>query len=151
MFGLQGLINSAIKIFLSNKYNPVSISLIEIRQIYFSIPYFGQQSEKFNTELLFLLSKYFKNVDFNIVLVNSFKLCSFFSYKDRLPKAMCAPLVYKFCCARCASEYVESTTRTLHTTVAEHAGRSFRTGSILSVPPQSMIRTHSESCGVPAL
>ena len=51
-------------------------------------------------------------------------------------------------CARCASEYVGSTTRTLHT-VAEHAGRSFITGSVLSVPPHSMVRTHSESCGVP--
>ena len=48
-----------------------------------------------------------------------------------------------------AYEYVGSTTSTLHTRVAEHAGRSFRTGSILSVPPHSMVRTHSESCGVP--
>ena len=61
---------------------------------------------------------------------------------------MCS-LVYKFCCARCASEYIGSTTRTVHTRVAEHAGRSFRTGSILSVSPHSMVRTHSESCGVP--
>ena len=60
---------------------------------------------------------------------------------------MCASLVYKFSCARCASEYVGSTTRTLHTRVAEHDGRSFRTGSILSVPPHSMVRPHSESCG----
>ena len=94
-------------------------------------------------------NKYFKNVDFNIVLVNSFKVGSFFSYKDRLHKAMCASLIYKFSCARCASEYVGSTTRTLHTRVAEHALISFRTGSILSVPPHSMVRTHSESCGVP--
>ena len=88
-------------------------------------------------------------IDLNIVLVNSFKVGSLFSHKDRLPKAMCASLVYKFSCARCASEYVASTTRTLHTRVAEHAGRSFSTGSILSVPPHSMVRTHSESCGVP--
>ena len=100
--------------------------------------YFGQLSEKLKTELLFLLSKYFKNVDFNIVLVNSLKAGSFYSYKVRLPKAMCVSLVYKFSCARCASEYVGSTTRTLHTRVAEHAGRSLRTGSILSVPPHSM-------------
>ena len=58
------------------------------------MPYFGQQSEKLKTELLYLLSKYFKNVDFNIVLVNSFKVGSVFSYKYRLPKAMCASLVH---------------------------------------------------------
>ena len=36
-----------------------------------------------------------------------------------------------------------------NTRVAEHAGRSFKTGSILSVLPHSMVRTHFESCGVP--
>ena len=58
-------------------------------------------------------------------------------------------LVYKFSCACCASEYVGSTIRTLHTRVAEHAGRSFRTGSLLTVPPHSNIRQHVLSCGVP--
>ena len=45
------------------------------------MPYFGQQSEKFKTGLLFLLSKYFKNVHFNIVLINSFKVGSSFHIK----------------------------------------------------------------------
>ena len=75
-----GLINSAIKNFLCNKYNPLSVSHIESREIYFSMPYFRQQSEKLKTELLFLLSTYFKKVNFNIVLVNSFKVGKFFSY-----------------------------------------------------------------------
>ena len=62
---------------------------------------------------------------------------------------MCASLVYKFSCARCASAYVGSITHTLHTRFAEHAGKNFRTGSIFSVLPHSMMRTYSESCGVP--
>ena len=41
----QGLINSAIEFFSCNNYNPVSVSPIERRKIYFLIPYFGQQSE----------------------------------------------------------------------------------------------------------
>ena len=41
------------------------------------------------------------------------------------------------------SEYVGSTIRTLHTRVAEHAGRSFRTGSRLTDPPHYNIRQHS--------
>ena len=57
-------------------------------------------------------------------------------------------LVYQFSCARCASEYVGSTIRTLHTRVVEDAVRSFRTESLLTVPPHS-IRQHSLSCGVP--
>ena len=51
-------------------------------------------------------------------------------------------MVYEFRCARCASEYVGSSIRTLHARVAEHAGRSARTGSISTVPAQSMIRNH---------
>ena len=58
-------------------------------------------------------------------------------------------ILYKFSCALYASEYVGSTIRTLHTRVVEHAGMNFRTGSILSVPSHSMVRTHSESCGAP--
>ena len=38
---------------------------------------------------------------------------------------------------------------TLHTRVAEHAGRSFRTASLLTVPPHSNIKQHALSCGVP--
>ena len=148
-----GFINSAIKFFLSNMYNHVSISPIEIR--YFQYCILGNNLKNWRPNSYF----YFLNIlrtlictlsllTSTLVLVNSFKLGYFFSYKDRLPKAMCASLVYKCCCARSASECVGSTTRTLHTRVAEHAGRSFRTGSILSVPPHSMVRIHSESCGV---
>jgi hypothetical protein len=59
---------------------------------------------------------------------------------------MQASLVYKFSCARCASEYVGCTSRTLRTRVSEHSGRSFRTGTVLSAPPFSAIREHSEKC-----
>ena len=53
--------------------------IVDSRKIYFSIPYFGRQSEEFKTKLLILLSKYFKNVDFNIVLDNRFKDGYFFN------------------------------------------------------------------------
>ena len=58
-------------------------------------------------------------------------------------------LVYKFSCTQCVSEYVGSTMRTLHTRVAEHAGRSFRTGALLTSPPHSNIRAHALSCSSP--
>ena len=55
-------------------------------------------------------------------------------------------LIYKFCCVQCTSEYVGSTTRSLRTRVAEHAGVSFRTGAALTRPPHSSIREHVLSC-----
>ena len=39
--------------------------------------------------------------------------------------------------------------RTLHTRVAEHAGRSFRTGALLTSPPHSNLRAHALSCSSP--
>ena len=84
-----------------------------------------------------------------VILVNSFKIDSFFSFKDRLPKGMRSSLIYKSSCVRCTSEYIGSTTRILTTRVAEHAGRSHRTDRILANPPHSNIRDHAETCGSP--
>ena len=100
-------------------------------------------------ELYIRLHKFFSDVDFHIILVDNLKIGSFFNFKHKLPLAMRSSLVYKFSCAGCLSEYVGSTIRTLHTRVAEHAGRSFRTGSLLTVLPHSNIRQHALSCGVP--
>ena len=99
-------------------------------------------------ELSVLLSKFVPHYDFVLVQVNPHKFGSFFNYKDRLPVSMRSSLVYKFSCARCASEYVGSSSRILHTRIREHEGRSHRTGAPLSVPPHSNVRLHTASCGV---
>ena len=51
-----------------------------------------------------------------------------FSYKGRLPSNIRSSLVYWYSCARCACEYVGSTTRMLHTKVCEHIAKIHRTG-----------------------
>ena len=43
-----------------------------------NIPYFGAQSEKLRDELLVLLTKYFSDIKFKIVLVNNFVLLAYF-------------------------------------------------------------------------
>ena len=62
---------------------------------------------------------------------------------------MQASLVYKFSCARCASEYVILTSRTLGARVAEHRGRSYRTYNVLANPPYSAVREHADKCNIP--
>ena len=116
--------------------------------MFFVFPYFGHQSQKKEeTSAIFVI--YFKDIHFNIILVNNFKIGSFFNYKDRLPKDLQAALIYKFSCVRCTSEYIGSTTRTLCVRVAEHAGRSHRTGHLLASPSHSSIREHALSCDSP--
>ena len=61
---------------------------------------------------------------------------------------MRSSLVYNFCCSRCESQYVGSTTRTLGARVAEHLGRSYRTNRFITTPSHSSIRDHSFECDV---
>jgi hypothetical protein len=99
-------------------------------------------------ELKVLFNRYSPNVKLHIVLVNSFKISSFFTYKDMLPVNMRSSLVYQFRCAQCASAYVGMTSRYLYSRVAEHKGRSCKSGQLLSRPPHTSMRTHAEQCGV---
>ena len=143
-------IDSHIKKFLDKIFIASSpVMSASKQQFYFSLPYFGHQSEKLRLELLNLLSKHFTHIDFKIVLVNKFSIGSLFNFKDKLSKGMLTSIVYRHCCAKCASDYVGSTTRTLRNRVCEHAGRSSRTNNILSSPPHSAIRSHAEKCDLP--
>ena len=131
---------SWIKKFLFKIFVPHSDVVSSRNKFYFTLPYFGAHSVKIKSELSTLLHEFFPDVDFHIILVNNFKIGSFFNFKDKHPLAMRSSLVYKFSCARCASGYVGSTIHALHTRVAEHAGRSFCTGSLITVHPDFNIR-----------
>ena len=115
--------------------------------MYVTLPYFGQHSNKLKLELSTLFRKYFQDTSFHVIFVNPFIIGSIFSHKEKLPKEMRNSLVYKFSCAQCASEYIGSTSRLLASRVAEHSGRSLRTGRVLAHPSHSNIREHAESCG----
>ena len=104
------------------------------KTMYFSFPYFGSQSEKLTDELHALIRKYFLNTECKIVLVNKCTVGSYFNCKDKPHAGMRPSLVYKFCCAQCASTFIVSTGHMLRTRVAEHAGRSYRTGVRLAHP-----------------
>ena len=146
------LFDSTLNKFLEKKCNP-TVSTVPSdnsnKVVYFSLPYFGAQSEKLRDELILLFKKYFADIDFRIILVNKFTIGSFFNYKDKLPTGMRSSVIYEFSCTRCVSRYVGMTTRTLRCRVAEHAGRSFRTNIPLQNPPHSSIRSHAEQCGSP--
>ena len=118
------------------------------KPIYFSFPYFGPFSEKLKQDLLTLLPKYYSKDKFCVILVNNLTIGSFFNYKDKLPLHLRSSLVYKYSCVHCTSEYVGMTTRTLGTTVAEHAGINFPTGVPLQVLHTQLCET-IQSCVPP--
>ena len=142
-----GLFYHHLNSFMSSKFSYLApVTTVKKRQLYVTLPYFGSQSDKLKRELSSLLSNFFYNTEFHIILVNKFSIGSFFNFKDKLPKLMQSSLIYKYCCGKCPSEYVGLTSRTLHQRVAEHCGRSFRTGQWLAKPPYSSIRLHAEEC-----
>ena len=118
--------------------------------LFCKLPYFGYQSEKLRSELVEILCKHYSFVNFKIVLVNPFSVGSFFRYKDRLPLGMLSSVVYEFSCAQSGASYIGSTIRQLCCRVAEHTGRSVRTGAALAKPPHSSVRSHCTVCGCSA-
>ena len=105
------------------------------------------KSSKLN--LINLLNQYFSQFSHNAILVNKFSIGSLFRHKDTLNKGMRSEVVYKFSCPECGAQYVGSTTQSMATRTAEHAGVSVRTGRPLSQLPQSHIRDHLLSCNGP--
>ena len=80
----------------------------------------GNLSHHIKNEL-FKLSKEFckENVDIKLVF-NSFKMKSYFSYKDPIPDNLKSFLVYKFTWASCSSSYIGETCRHFKTSIEEH-------------------------------
>ena len=141
------LIDSQINKFLNKVYSPSSKPDPPKESLYFTLPYFGHQSDKMKRDLTKALSKLYPDYSFQFILVNPFKIGSFFNHKDRIPKCLSSSVVYKFRCAcKDAPSYVGMTSRHLFQRVAEHLGISSRTGNPLSTPPFSSIRQHALTC-----
>ena len=137
-----------VRKFIARCNNSVeAIPTCEKKQMYCSLPYFGYQSENMKVELEKLINKYFPHVEIHLILTNNFTLGSLFRFKERLPTELLSSVVYKYSCARCASgTYVGSTIRATHMRIAEHRGRSYRTGELLQNPHKSSIRDHVLKC-----
>ena len=89
----------------------------------------------------------YPQLDLKIILSNTYTIGSLFNYKDKLPMTLQSSIIYKYSCALCASgTYVGLTTRALHMRIAEHRGRSFRSGNVSQNPVSSAIRDHSLKC-----
>ena len=81
---------------------------------YFSLPYFGPQSEKLKKEIVSYFEKYFNNLNVKIVFTNKFTICLFFNFKDILSLSILSSIVYNYICERCSSSYVGETSRNLN-------------------------------------
>ena len=86
----------------------------KLRQ-YISLPFYGPSSYKVRSEIQTMLKGAIPNVDFRIILKNSYTIGSFFQSK-REYHVICCVFAWCICnyqCSGCNSRYIGFTTRSL--------------------------------------
>ena len=118
---LKDTSDKVIKKHLDHKFSSNQNQLKDTSGVYyFKLPYIGNLSHHITNKLSTLCKEICKE-NFNIKLAfNSFKIKSFFSYKDPIPDDLNSFLVYKFTCASCSSSYIGETCRHSKTRIEEH-------------------------------
>ena len=115
------LIDKVIKKHLNYKFFTNQNQLKDTSDVhYFKLPYMGNLSHYIKNKLSKLCKEFCKE-NFKIKLViNSFKIKNYFSYKDPIPDDFKSFLVYKFNCDSCSSIYIGETCRHFITRIEEH-------------------------------
>ena len=101
------LIDKVIKKYLDYKFSSNQNQLKDTPDVhYFKISYIGNLSHHIKNKLSKLCKEFCReNFNTNLVLI-SFKIKNYFSYKDPVPDDLKSFLVYRFTCAHCGSSYI---------------------------------------------
>ena len=90
------LVDNCVRQFFNKIFRPAQRLTAVPRDIhYVSLPYLGPPSVKLVKYLKNVLQRYYHQVEFKFSLSNSFKIKSFFNYKDHLPLDLRSGIVYK--------------------------------------------------------
>jgi hypothetical protein len=144
------LFENQCKKFLNYIYHPKPVSFDVLRRnVYFSVPYYGRESEKQYSSLSESLSDFYPQFKFKFVPTNPFTIGSLFPYKDRLPDELRSNIVYKYSCECCNASYIGSTHQGMSVRIGQHRGISHRTDRPLSTVMHSLPRNHAEEYNHP--
>ena len=115
------LIDKVIKKSLDYKFSTNQNQLKNKSDVhYFKLSYIGNLSHHIKNKLS-KLCKEFCEENFNIKLVlNSFKIKNYISYKDSIPNDLKSFLAYKFTCASCSSSCIGKTCCHFKNRIEEH-------------------------------
>ena len=113
--------------------------------MYIPLPFLGETTLKIESSLKKVLNNHFPQINFRLAHNNSFRIKSFFPFKDKLPETIRASIIYKFSCPNCQFGYIGSSTRSFKLRMDAHLGISSRTGLPLSNPEKSAIRDHTDN------
>uniref|UniRef100_A0A6A7FPI6 Reverse transcriptase domain-containing protein n=1 Tax=Hirondellea gigas TaxID=1518452 RepID=A0A6A7FPI6_9CRUS len=139
------LFETQCKKFLSYIYRPKPVSFDVLRRkVYFSVPYYGRESERLYSSLSSSLSDLYPQFYFKFVPTNPFTIGSLFPYKDRVPDELRSKIIYQFSCESCNASYIGSTCQGMSVRVGQHRGISHRTNRPLATVMHSVPRDHAE-------
>ena len=125
LFGLR-----ATKYLKQNSNVKMSTNSSTGNRKYFAYVTVSQRVIKFYSSQNTKLCKDLCKENFNITVVfNSFKIKSYFSYKNAIPDDLKSFVVYKFTCARCSSSYIGETCRHFKTLIDEHIKKFNKSGT----------------------
>ena len=124
------IVNDCIRVKLENIYSSGGKNFdVPRKDFYISLPYVSKLSNhNVKLEINKLIDRFYPQLKPIINFKNNFNVRSFFQFKDRVPDMLRSNIVYEFKCAHCTATYCGLTTRHLQTRVAEHMGKSPRTG-----------------------
>ena len=137
-----------VKTFLNSIFHPkLAIPTVPKCKKYYSFPFMGPYTKTIQKELLLLITKYYPFLDPKLIFSNSFKIGSFFHFKDAFEPLMRAGVVYIYNCPKCdLGKYIGCTSRLLKVRICGHMGISHRTLDPISNKEKSAIRHHATVC-----
>ena len=143
---LKSTFENQVNKFLSNIYEPRRKNpTVEKEIMYIPLPFLGETTLKIESSLKKVLNNHFPQINFRLAHNNSFRIKSFFPFKDKLPETIRASIIYKFSCPNCQFGYIGSSTRSFKLRMDAHLGISSRTGLPLSNPEKSAIIDHTDN------
>lgn len=148
----EKLFDRCVSKFLNKIHNPsVPVHTVNRDTRFLSLPFLGPPSIKFSKFLMKLLNENYPQIQFKIAFNNSFKINSFFKFKDKLPDSLCSCVIYKYTCGACQATYIGSTAKQSKIRFSQHLGISHRTGQHLNSVTHSAPRDHCDSNDHPFL
>ena len=124
----QHFFDRCTRIFLNRRLNPDRVGRIEKQKLIISLPYVGRYSNDLKKKLTALASHLKSDFQICVVWKSSRTLCTFFSFKDKLPMHLRSKILYRFTCDGCNSIYIGKTKRHFLVRAYEHLGLSYKTG-----------------------
>ena len=142
MFILNGfpchIFDRCVRTFLNKVFQPkLPVHTVPKKIIYFCLHFTGTHSLQIRTQINRLCRAAFPHLDIRFVFRSTKRLSTFFSLKDKIPKALKSGVVYSFKCRCCSASYVGQTTRHLHTRVSDNLVSLLSLANYVKILPSS--------------